>query len=78
MTANAAAVVDGDFAMREDELQGVLRALRAGSLDVVAIHSHMTHEEPRILFLHFWGKGPAEALAHGIQAARATQEGAAH
>jgi Domain of Unknown Function (DUF1259) len=41
---------------------------------LVAIHSHMAHEEPRIPFLHFWGKGVAEDLARGIQAARATQK----
>jgi hypothetical protein len=68
------AVADGDFAMLEPELQPVLRALRAAQIHVVAIHSHMTHEEPRIVFLHFWGKGRAEELARGIQAARATQE----
>jgi len=73
--APGAAVVDGDFAMLESELQGVLKALRAAKINVVAIHTHMTHEQPRIMFLHFWGKGPAEDLARGIQAARATQQG---
>jgi len=68
-----AAVVDGDFAMLESELQGVLKALRAAKINVVAIHSHMTHEEPRIMFLHYWGKGSAEDLARGIKVARATQ-----
>jgi len=68
------AVVDGDFAMLESELQGVLKALRAAHINVVAIHSHMTHEEPRIMFLHYWGKGTAEELARGIKAARATQK----
>jgi hypothetical protein len=74
--SNGAAVVDGDFAMLEPELQGVLRALRSAHINVVAIHSHMTHEDPRIVFLHFWGKGSAEALARGIQAARDTQKAA--
>jgi hypothetical protein len=74
--SNGAAVVDGDFAMLEPELQGVLRALRAAQINVVAIHSHMTHEDPHIVFLHFWGKGSAEALARGIQAARDTQKAA--
>jgi hypothetical protein len=69
-----AAVVDGDFAMLESELQTVLRALRSAKINVVAIHSHMTHEQPRVMFLHFWGKGPADALARGIKAARATQQ----
>jgi hypothetical protein len=68
------AVVDGDFAMLESELQGVLKALRAAKINVVAIHSHMTHEEPRIMFLHFWGTGSPEELARGISDARATQK----
>ena len=67
------AVVDGDFAMLESELQPVLKALRHASINVVAIHSHMTHEEPRIMFLHFWGKGRAEDLAHGLKAAMGIQ-----
>lgn len=68
-----AAVADGDFAMLESELQPVLKALRHASINVVAIHSHMTHEEPRIMFLHFWGKGRAEDLAHGLKAAMDAQ-----
>jgi hypothetical protein len=68
-----AAVVDGDFAMLESELQRVLKALRRAGINVVAIHNHMTHEEPRIVFLHFWGKGSAADLARGVQAARDTQ-----
>ena len=61
------AVVDGDFAAREDELQPVLKSLRAEGINIVAIHHHMTHEEPRILFLHYWGKGKAEALTRGLR-----------
>jgi len=65
---NARAVVDGDFAMREPELQNVLKALRHGGLSVVAIHQHMTGESPRILFLHYWGVGPVTKLAKALQA----------
>src|SRR5262245_16795891 len=67
------AVVDGDFAMLESELQGVLKALRSADIDIVAIHQHMTGEQPRIVFLHFWGIGATENLAKGIKAALATQ-----
>ena len=63
------AIVDGDFAMLESELQPVLKAMRAGGIDVVAIHNHMTGESPRILFLHYWGVGPTEALAKTLRAA---------
>src|SRR5436189_3927956 len=63
------AVVDGDFAITEDELQPALKALRTAGINIVAIHSHMTHENPRILFLHYWGRGPAKDLANGIKGA---------
>jgi hypothetical protein len=68
------AVVDGDFAMTEPELQGVLKALLAHDIHVVAIHNHMTGENPRIIFLHFWGIGPTEKLAKGLKAALETQK----
>lgn len=67
------AVADGDFAMLESELQGVLKALRKANIDIVAIHQHMTNEQPRIMFLHFWGTGRTEDLARGIKAALDTQ-----
>jgi hypothetical protein len=63
------AVVDGDFAVTEDELQPALKAMRVGGINIVAIHSHMTHEQPRILFFHYWGRGPAKKLAEAIQGA---------
>jgi len=67
--ADDKAVVDGDFAMLEPELQGVLKALRAAGIAVVAIHQHMAGEQPRIVFLHYWGVGPAADLAKGLRAA---------
>jgi len=70
------AVVDGDFAMEEAELQAVLKALRRASIDVVAIHSHMTGEEPRIVFLHYWAVAPATELARGLRAALDAQAAA--
>ena len=63
------AVVDGDFAMREAELQNVLKTLRKAGINVVAIHQHMVGEEPRIMFLHYWGVAPAGDLAKGLRAA---------
>src|SRR5437763_4452814 len=44
------AIVDGDFAVTEDELQPVLKSLLKDKINIVAIHQHMTHEEPRIMF----------------------------
>jgi hypothetical protein len=67
--ADDRAVVDGDFAMLEPELQPVLKALRHAGINVVAIHQHMAGEQPRILFLHYWGVGPVESLARGLRSA---------
>jgi hypothetical protein len=69
------AVVDGDFAMHEDELQPVLKAMRGGGINIVAIHQHMTHETPRIMFLHYWGKGKAVDLAKAVKSALNAQQG---
>ena len=68
------AVVDGDFAMTEAELQPVLKALRGANINIVAIHNHMTGEDPRVMFLHFWGIGPTTELAKGLKAALDTQK----
>jgi hypothetical protein len=63
------AVVDGDFAVLEDELQALLKSLRKSGISIVAIHHHMTFETPRMLFLHYWGRGSAGGLAKGVKAA---------
>ena len=63
------ALVDGDFAVAESELQSVLKTLRGGGINVVAIHHHMSGEEPRIPFLHYWGRGKAADLASTVKSA---------
>src|SRR5436309_4821542 len=61
------AIVDGDFAVTEDELQPVLKSLLKEKINIVAIHQHMTHEEPRIMFFHYWGRGRAKDLANAVK-----------
>ena len=73
--SEARALVDGDFAMLEGEVQGVLKALRAGGINVVAIHNHMIGESPRYVFLHYWGIGPVKYLANTVKSALETQSG---
>jgi hypothetical protein len=67
-TENDAAIA-GDIAMLDNEVTPVLKALRSHGLDVVAIHHHMTNTQPMIIFLHYWGRGPADKLAEGFKAA---------
>jgi len=61
------AVVDGDFACQEKELQPVLKKLRAGGINIVAIWQHMTGESPHYCFFHYWGRGKAADLAGKIK-----------
>jgi len=63
------AVVDGDFVVTEDELQAVLKSLVKNKIAIVAIHQHMTHEQPRMMFFHYWGRGPTKELASSIKSA---------
>jgi Domain of Unknown Function (DUF1259) len=66
---NEDAAVAGDVAMLESEVTPTLKALRSHGLDVVAIHHHMIGTTPMIIFLHYWGRGPADKLATGFKAA---------
>lgn len=68
------AYVDGDFIMTADEVQTVLRALRASDIDIVALHNHMVGGSPVYYFVHFWGLGEATELAQGIRRALDAQE----
>jgi len=63
------AAVAGDFTMLENEVEPVLKALIGGGIEVVALHNHMVHEQPRIFFLHYWGVGNAEQLAKTLRSA---------
>lgn len=63
------AVVDGDFAMHESEVQDVLKALRKANINIVSIHQHMIGENPRIIFLHYWGIASTEHLAKALRTA---------
>jgi Domain of Unknown Function (DUF1259) len=67
--SDADAVVAGDIAMLDAEVQPVLKALRNNNINVVAIHQHMAGTNPTVIFLHYWGRGPAQKLAAGVRTA---------
>jgi hypothetical protein len=66
--SNDKAIVEGDFAVLESELQGVLKALRGAGVAITSIHNHMVGESPRIVFLHYWGAGTVSDLAKAVKA----------
>jgi Domain of Unknown Function (DUF1259) len=59
----------GDFVLIADEVNPVLRELRAHGIEVTALHSHMLRETPRLFFMHFWGVGAPEKIGDGLKAA---------
>lgn len=68
-TGGGRAVATGDFVLTVREVDAVLRALRAGGIEVTALHNHMMGEEPQLYFMHFWGNDDARKLATGLRAA---------
>jgi hypothetical protein len=68
-TGGGKAAVTGDFVMTANEVNRVIRALRAGGIEVAALHSHMLTETPRLFFMHFWANDDAVMLARGLRAA---------
>jgi Domain of Unknown Function (DUF1259) len=68
-TGSGKAAITGDFVLSSDEVNPVIRALRANDIDVTAVHSHMLDEQPRLFFLHFWANDDALKLARGLREA---------
>jgi hypothetical protein len=68
-TGGGKAAVTGDFVLTGDEVNPVIKALRANGIEVTAVHSHMLDEQPRLFFLHFWANDDALKLARGLRVA---------
>jgi Domain of Unknown Function (DUF1259) len=68
-TGNGKAAITGDFLVTGNEVNPLIHALRAGGIEVTAIHSHMLDEQPRMFFIHFWANDDAMKLARGVRAA---------
>jgi hypothetical protein len=68
-TGGGKAAITGDFLVTGNEVNPLIRALRAGDIEVTAIHSHMLAEEPRMFFVHFWANDDALKLARNVRAA---------
>lgn len=62
-TGDGRAAIAGDFVLAPDEVNPVLTTLVENGIEVVALHSHMLGEEPRLFFMHFWANDDAVRLA---------------
>jgi hypothetical protein len=61
------AVVMGDLVLLEDEVNPVLSKLQEGGIEQTAIHHHILHESPKVLYMHIHGHGDAVKLATTIK-----------
>src|SRR3954470_9716962 len=71
-TGGGKAAITGDFLVTGGEVNPLIRALRAGEIEVTAIHSHMLDEQPRMFFIHFWANDDAQKLARNVRTALET------
>ena len=68
-TGNGKAAVTGDFVLLANEVNPVIQTLRENGIEVMALHSHMLAEQPRLFFMHFWANDDSIRLAKGLRAA---------
>jgi len=68
-TGGGKAAITGDFVITGDEVNPMIKALRADGIEVTALHSHMLTEQPRVFFMHFWANDDALKLARAVRAA---------
>lgn len=66
---NNQTAVMGELALLEEEVNPVIDELRKGHIEVSALHNHMIHERPRILYVHFQGIGDLTQQAETIKKA---------
>jgi hypothetical protein len=69
--AGPEAVAHGDLVLTEAEVDPVISKLFDGGLEITAVHNHLIGESPRIMYVHFWGRGDAAKLATSLHAALA-------
>jgi hypothetical protein len=61
----------GDFVLTDDEVNPVLRQLQAGGMGVTAIHNHLLHGMPSLIFMHFWATGDPHQIGDALKRALA-------
>jgi hypothetical protein len=59
----------GDLVLTEDELGPVMARLQAGEVEQSAVHHHVLHESPRVLYMHVHAMGDAVKIAETMRAA---------
>jgi hypothetical protein len=64
-------MVMGDLVLTEDEVTSVLTKLQEGGVEVTALHNHVLHESPRVMYMHIHAMGDGAKIAKSIHDALA-------
>ncbi len=67
----ADAMMMGDLVLAEDEVPPVMASLQGNGVDITALHNHVLHESPRVMYMHISGHGDAAKLAGAVKQALA-------
>jgi hypothetical protein len=65
------AEVMGDFVLTEDEVAPVMQILIDSGIEITALHNHLLHESPPVMYMHIHGQGQAVKLAASVHKALA-------
>ncbi len=67
----AHAMVMGDLVLTEDEVAPVMTKLQEQGIQETAVHNHLLHESPRVMYMHIESHGDAANMAKAIHDALA-------
>src|SRR6266536_5950285 len=67
-------MIMGDLVLTEDEVRPVMTKLQEGGVEVTALHNHVLHESPRVMYMHIHGMGDAVKIAKAIHDAVASSK----
>jgi len=62
------AMLMGDLVLLEAEVGPVLAKLQEGGIEQTALHNHLLHESPHVMYMHIGGHGPPAKLAAAVHA----------
>lgn len=68
-TMGSGSDVMGDLVLLGPEVAPVVRALVAGGFEILAVHNHLIDENPRVMYVHYHGKGDAAEIARTLKTA---------
>src|SRR5258708_35963780 len=67
----ADSMIMGDLVLAEDEVTPVMSSLENSGVQITALHNHVLHESPRVMYMHIGGHGDAAKLASAVKEALA-------